>query len=77
MKTVTPKQTADQISEWINNNRSCLPLNIDSWKIQLNPRVSTLLKPKQTSLGRYQSTSAAFFAFYKPISRIGKFQCYE
>ncbi|HCA09959.1 hypothetical protein [Chryseobacterium sp.] len=59
-----------KIKDWIEENRSQLPLNIDSWEIQVYKKdPDTVQQPKPIELGRYNAEIVISDPFYKPYSK--------
>lgn len=58
----------EKIKTWIEENRDKLPLNIDSWNIQVFKREKSS-RPKTISLGKYNAEIIRSDPFYKPYSK--------
>lgn len=60
-----------EIKDWIEKNRSQLPLNVDSWEIQAYKKdlnIDPYTKPIQ--LGKYNAEILFSDPFYKPYSKM-------
>jgi|GEM_PF-5507179 hypothetical protein len=62
--------TRIQFDRWIEKNRNQLPLNFDSWDVQIIENQQQQINQAGIELGKYHSSNVKFSPFYKPISRI-------
>lgn len=59
-----------EIKDWIEENRNQLPLNIDSWEIQVHKKdPDTVKQSKPIELGKYNAGITISDPFYKPYSK--------
>lgn len=64
----------ERMRQWINDNRPKLPMNIDSWKVEVyNKEPGTDSPAPRTPLGKYNALLAVSAPFYKPYSKMGIF----
>lgn len=63
---------ADEINEWIKNNKEVLPVNIDYWEVFISEKKTVEINAREISFGKYNSTDLGTNRFYKSISRVIK-----
>lgn len=58
----------EEIKKWIDDNRSSLPLNIESWEMHVVSNREDR-NPANIKLGRYNAEIMISDPFYKPYSK--------
>ncbi|MCT2563655.1 hypothetical protein [Chryseobacterium herbae] len=59
----------EEIKNWIEDNRDELPLNVDSWNIQVFKNDKGIESAKPVKLGKYNAEILFSDPFYKPYSK--------
>lgn len=63
------QEIKENIRNWMEENRHRLPLNMDSWQVQVFKKGERAETPQPLRLGKYNAALANSNPLYKPYSK--------